>query len=338
MSKAGKMWIVALFALFGMGQGVWAQDCMEANYGPTETEMEAKLAQTHKGDPCAIALEQGRYYLRSAQFMRVGNGWPDLKPDNPKTILCFLGKAKARLQRAKQVCTNPSVEFTIRNKEYFSLGSALSAVTQWQTEMQAREKLFDLAAEGNKAYYRHKKDGNLKAYQQVSERVIRDIALFSKSAECRAYADCPKAAQSFGGDLTRKIYAAGGYLSYGMSRAEYEAGQARKAAAKKEKVEKSAAFQKKQQNAQVVMNSAFGRLPMVKHWLEKGTDPNFTLAEFENHKSALMLAAMKGHRDIVVLLLEHGADKTMKDPSGKTALDYCRQSDKCGSDIEALLK
>ena len=55
-----------------------------------------------------------------------------------------------------------------------------------------------------------------------------------------------------------------------------------------------------------------------------------------NHASALIFAATFGHVDIIKLLLKAGADKTVKDVHGKTALDQAMMQ---GNDIVvALLK
>jgi len=41
----------------------------------------------------------------------------------------------------------------------------------------------------------------------------------------------------------------------------------------------------------------------------------------------LHVAASQGHREIVTLLLEHGADKSAKDTAGQRPVDTARQHD-----------
>ena len=53
-----------------------------------------------------------------------------------------------------------------------------------------------------------------------------------------------------------------------------------------------------------------------------------------NHASALVFAATFGHAEIVSLLLKAGADKTIKDNSGKTALDQALMQ---GNDVVVKL-
>lgn len=56
----------------------------------------------------------------------------------------------------------------------------------------------------------------------------------------------------------------------------------------------------------------------------------------ESGHSALIIAAVMGGASAVELLLHHGADKSLKDNKGKTALDHANAREK--SDIIALLQ
>jgi ankyrin repeat protein len=45
----------------------------------------------------------------------------------------------------------------------------------------------------------------------------------------------------------------------------------------------------------------------------------------EDGRTALIMAAIRGNREIVSMLLDHGASPSAKDNDGKTALDYARE-------------
>lgn len=51
-------------------------------------------------------------------------------------------------------------------------------------------------------------------------------------------------------------------------------------------------------------------------------------AESPNRSTPLMLAAMYGNRDLVPLLLEEGADPSLRNEQGLTALDFARRADR----------
>ena len=51
-------------------------------------------------------------------------------------------------------------------------------------------------------------------------------------------------------------------------------------------------------------------------------------AESPNRSTPLMLAAMYGQRDLVPLLLEEGADPSLRNEQGLTAVDFARRADR----------
>jgi uncharacterized protein len=51
-------------------------------------------------------------------------------------------------------------------------------------------------------------------------------------------------------------------------------------------------------------------------------------AESPNRSTPLMLAAMYGHRDLVKLLLDEGADPSLRNEQGLTAVDFARRADR----------
>lgn len=51
-------------------------------------------------------------------------------------------------------------------------------------------------------------------------------------------------------------------------------------------------------------------------------------AESPNRSTPLMLAAMYGHRDLVPLLLQEGADPSLRNEQGLTAVDFARRADR----------
>jgi ankyrin repeat protein len=65
--------------------------------------------------------------------------------------------------------------------------------------------------------------------------------------------------------------------------------------------------------------SRAGDLARVRELLDRGTDPN-TDPGMPHGFSPLMLAAWKGHADVVALLIERGADVHRADGDGFTAI------------------
>jgi len=58
-------------------------------------------------------------------------------------------------------------------------------------------------------------------------------------------------------------------------------------------------------------------------------------AESPNRSTPLMMAAMYGHRDLVPLLLEEGADPALRNEQGLTAVDFARRAER--DDIAELI-
>ena len=58
-------------------------------------------------------------------------------------------------------------------------------------------------------------------------------------------------------------------------------------------------------------------------------------AESPNRSTPLMLAAMYGHADVARLLLEEGADPSLRNEQGLTAVDFARRADR--SDLADLI-
>jgi hypothetical protein len=67
-----------------------------------------------------------------------------------------------------------------------------------------------------------------------------------------------------------------------------------------------------------------GNVDVAKVLLENGADANVTLQSL----TLLHAAAFAGYPDIVELLLKHGADPSIRDSDGKTALDFARESNR----------
>jgi hypothetical protein len=71
----------------------------------------------------------------------------------------------------------------------------------------------------------------------------------------------------------------------------------------------------------------------VERLLERGASPDAEGIDFIDR--AIVVASSEGHRDIVALLVEHGADVNLRDSSGHTALYWARA--KGYDDISQLL-
>jgi hypothetical protein len=71
----------------------------------------------------------------------------------------------------------------------------------------------------------------------------------------------------------------------------------------------------------------------VERLLERGASPDAEGIDFIDR--AIVVASSEGHRDIVALLIEHGADVNLRDSSGHTALYWARA--KGNEDISQLL-
>lgn len=67
-----------------------------------------------------------------------------------------------------------------------------------------------------------------------------------------------------------------------------------------------------------------GHVPMINFLLERGAKVNLR----EGQRTPLHIAAAQGNREVVALLLRHGADVAAKDRSGQTALQVAAQSGK----------
>jgi ankyrin repeat protein len=70
--------------------------------------------------------------------------------------------------------------------------------------------------------------------------------------------------------------------------------------------------------------AAEGRLEMVEHLLREGTEVN--VGQPMVGQTPLMCAAEKDHEAIVELLLANGADVRLKDPMGRSAIDYAERT------------
>jgi hypothetical protein len=76
-----------------------------------------------------------------------------------------------------------------------------------------------------------------------------------------------------------------------------------------------------------------GDMVKVEDLLDKGASPDAWGIDYVSR--ALIDAASQGHSDVVVLLIEHGADVNARNMDGNTALDAARESDH--DDIVRLL-
>jgi uncharacterized protein len=67
-------------------------------------------------------------------------------------------------------------------------------------------------------------------------------------------------------------------------------------------------------------------VPIARRLLERGAPVNARQGAGEAGFTPLMEAAYNGQRDMVDLLLEHGADRTLRDDKGLTAADHARHN------------
>ena len=66
----------------------------------------------------------------------------------------------------------------------------------------------------------------------------------------------------------------------------------------------------------------FNKHKMLKYMLQKSNNHNIINYPSKDGMTALMYASMFGRMNIVKLLIKEGADKSIKDNKGKTALDH----------------
>lgn len=71
-------------------------------------------------------------------------------------------------------------------------------------------------------------------------------------------------------------------------------------------------------------NEAFARR-LLAHYLSAGVDINATIQRLPTKWTALHAMVMQGNPMAVRLLLEHGADTSVRDAEGKTPLDLARE-------------
>jgi hypothetical protein len=301
--------------------------------------------------------------MHQAKFL-VGKGLylygPHLEVDSAERTLCYLERARSLLATAKGKCGSRRFEFEevprtgprreirtdadvaqatvdaiVRGK--INVGTPakyLAFVDERLAETRTSKQMATALAEGRRLVRSYGKNKDLGTFQAGLERVATRVETLRMKPECQRLGKCPGAAKRELDGLTRALYEAGGAVSTGPSRAEYDA----KVAAGKAAQRKRKEFENKQERMQVLMAAAFGaRVGLAKTWLEKGLDPDITYPDFEGGKTALMIFAKSGSRKGVELLLSHGASRTKKDSAGKTAADICRAASKCGADILALL-
>ena len=106
-------------------------------------------------------------------------------------------------------------------------------------------------------------------------------------------------------------------------------------------IEKGADVNKTDQNGQtpLLIASAKGRSDVAKLLLQRkaATDVAVTadVDEFRG-KTALILAAKSGHVEVVRLLVAAGADQSLKDGVGKTAMEWAQEG--CRANVIEALK
>jgi len=74
----------------------------------------------------------------------------------------------------------------------------------------------------------------------------------------------------------------------------------------------------------LMFSANYGFFEIAEMLLENGARAD-TVANDESGWPAIIAASFNGHRDIVRLLLEHGADQNIRDTSGKTALMWAEE-------------
>jgi len=85
---------------------------------------------------------------------------------------------------------------------------------------------------------------------------------------------------------------------------------------------------------ELIVAADFGDLELVKLILSKKNNIDSINVYGE---SALIRASLRGHKEVVKYLINQGADKNIKDKSGKTALDWAVEN-KFDDVRELLLK
>lgn len=73
------------------------------------------------------------------------------------------------------------------------------------------------------------------------------------------------------------------------------------------------------------MAARLGRLEVLRILLDSGAVPPAE-EDPENAPTALMEAAASGETEAAAMLLEHGADPSLRDPEGRSAADYAQEN------------
>ncbi|KAK3276799.1 hypothetical protein CYMTET_15141 [Cymbomonas tetramitiformis] len=93
---------------------------------------------------------------------------------------------------------------------------------------------------------------------------------------------------------------------------------------------------------QFVSAAGRGKAAQVRHWIERGQNPNARVKAEDTIDSALHSATRNGHRLVVVLLLQNGADPNLQAADSRTPLHLAPSVRiahdllKFGADIEVL--